>query len=368
MGADIVVEGRTAIVRGPTQLTGATVMATDLRASACLVLAGLIARGTTEILRIYHLDRGYDRLDRKLRALGADVRRAKGAHDDARREDHREASTKAKKRTPREVDVERAAADHRAAARAHPRRGAGAVQARGHRSRRRREGARGAQADHSDPRARRARADRARHRRARVRRARRRRSRHRRARRAGGAGPRSLRAAGSRHRALPPGRGRARGSAGRRDGEGAPALRDEVPGDDPPPPAGARHRRRDHQALRLDRDRAAGRAGRSGRRSGVVGRDAAAAPPARGGDDPGGQRPRVRGARRRQAAQRPHRRSRRPAARGRSRLRSAPQARWRLCFSGSRTLALRARAAIAAAVRTTISNERLATTLSHQPP
>ncbi len=79
MGADIVVEGRTAIVRGPTRLTGATVMATDLRASACLVLAGLIARGTTEILRIYHLDRGYDRLDRKLRALGADVRRAKGA-------------------------------------------------------------------------------------------------------------------------------------------------------------------------------------------------------------------------------------------------------------------------------------------------
>jgi UDP-N-acetylglucosamine 1-carboxyvinyltransferase len=79
MGADIVVEGRTAIVRGPTRLAGATVMATDLRASACLVLAGLIARGTTEILRIYHLDRGYDRLDKKLRALGADVRRAKGA-------------------------------------------------------------------------------------------------------------------------------------------------------------------------------------------------------------------------------------------------------------------------------------------------
>jgi UDP-N-acetylglucosamine 1-carboxyvinyltransferase len=78
MGADIVVEGRTAIVRGPAKLTGATVMATDLRASACLVLAGLIAEGKTEILRIYHLDRGYDRLDRKLRALGADVRRAQG--------------------------------------------------------------------------------------------------------------------------------------------------------------------------------------------------------------------------------------------------------------------------------------------------
>ncbi len=78
MGADIVVDGRTAIVRGPTRLAGATVMATDLRASACLVLAGLIATGKTEILRIYHLDRGYDRLDKKLRALGADVRRARG--------------------------------------------------------------------------------------------------------------------------------------------------------------------------------------------------------------------------------------------------------------------------------------------------
>jgi UDP-N-acetylglucosamine 1-carboxyvinyltransferase len=79
MGADIVVEGRTAIVRGGTKLTGATVMATDLRASASLVLAGLIAEGTTEILRIYHLDRGYDRLDKKLRTLGADIRRAKGS-------------------------------------------------------------------------------------------------------------------------------------------------------------------------------------------------------------------------------------------------------------------------------------------------
>ena len=79
MGADIVVEGRTAVVRGPTKLAGTTVMATDLRASASLVLAGLIAEGKTDILRIYHLDRGYDRLDRKLRALGADVRRAKGS-------------------------------------------------------------------------------------------------------------------------------------------------------------------------------------------------------------------------------------------------------------------------------------------------
>ncbi len=78
MGADIMIEGRTAIVRGARKLRGAKVMATDLRASACLVLAGLVAEGTTEVLRVYHLDRGYERLDKKLRALGADVRRAKG--------------------------------------------------------------------------------------------------------------------------------------------------------------------------------------------------------------------------------------------------------------------------------------------------
>lgn len=78
MGADIVVEGRTAIVRGPTRLKGAKVMATDLRASACLVLAGLVAEGTTEVLRVYHLDRGYERLERKLRGLGADIRRTRG--------------------------------------------------------------------------------------------------------------------------------------------------------------------------------------------------------------------------------------------------------------------------------------------------
>ena len=78
MGADIVVQGHTAVVRGPTRLKGAKVMATDLRASACLVLAGLVAQGTTEVLRVYHLDRGYQRLERKLRALGADIRRVKG--------------------------------------------------------------------------------------------------------------------------------------------------------------------------------------------------------------------------------------------------------------------------------------------------
>jgi UDP-N-acetylglucosamine 1-carboxyvinyltransferase len=78
MGADIVIQGHTAIVRGPTRLKGAKVMATDLRASACLVLAGLIAEGTTEVLRVYHLDRGYERLESKLRLLGADIRRVKG--------------------------------------------------------------------------------------------------------------------------------------------------------------------------------------------------------------------------------------------------------------------------------------------------
>jgi UDP-N-acetylglucosamine 1-carboxyvinyltransferase len=78
MGADVVIDGHIAVVRGPVKLKGAKVMATDLRASACLVLAGLIAEGTTEVLRVYHLDRGYDHLERKLRALGADIRRMKG--------------------------------------------------------------------------------------------------------------------------------------------------------------------------------------------------------------------------------------------------------------------------------------------------
>src|SRR5262252_6480890 len=78
MGADIQVSGRAAVVRGGSRLTGASVMATDLRASASLVLAGLVADGKTEVRRVYHLDRGYERLDRKLRALGADIRRGKG--------------------------------------------------------------------------------------------------------------------------------------------------------------------------------------------------------------------------------------------------------------------------------------------------
>jgi UDP-N-acetylglucosamine 1-carboxyvinyltransferase len=77
MGANIRVEGRNAVVRGLASLNGAPVMATDLRASASLVLAGLAAEGTTELSRIYHLDRGYERLDGKLAKLGAKITRIK---------------------------------------------------------------------------------------------------------------------------------------------------------------------------------------------------------------------------------------------------------------------------------------------------
>jgi UDP-N-acetylglucosamine 1-carboxyvinyltransferase len=75
LGADIEVEGNAAIVKGVMRLTGANVMATDLRASACLVIAGLVADGETTIDRIYHLDRGYERIEDKLSALGARIRR-----------------------------------------------------------------------------------------------------------------------------------------------------------------------------------------------------------------------------------------------------------------------------------------------------
>ncbi|ANQ83953.1 UDP-N-acetylglucosamine 1-carboxyvinyltransferase [Azoarcus olearius] len=75
LGADIRIDGNTAVVRGVERLQGATVMATDLRASASLVVAGLVAEGETVIERIYHLDRGYERLEEKLAALGASVRR-----------------------------------------------------------------------------------------------------------------------------------------------------------------------------------------------------------------------------------------------------------------------------------------------------
>lgn len=78
MGADISVDGACAVVRGVPKLSGSPVMASDLRASAALVLAGLVAEGETEILRVYHLDRGYERLDAKLAGLGARVRRVSG--------------------------------------------------------------------------------------------------------------------------------------------------------------------------------------------------------------------------------------------------------------------------------------------------
>jgi UDP-N-acetylglucosamine 1-carboxyvinyltransferase len=75
MGADIVMKGPTAVVRGPAHLSGAPVMATDLRASMGLILAGLAAANHTQVSRVYHLDRGYDALDQKLRALGAEIER-----------------------------------------------------------------------------------------------------------------------------------------------------------------------------------------------------------------------------------------------------------------------------------------------------
>ena len=78
MGADVDIHGRSAIVRGVEGLTGASVMATDLRASMSLVLAGLAAEGETEVLRVYHLDRGYERLEEKLSAVGATIERRGG--------------------------------------------------------------------------------------------------------------------------------------------------------------------------------------------------------------------------------------------------------------------------------------------------
>jgi UDP-N-acetylglucosamine 1-carboxyvinyltransferase len=77
MGADIRVEGHRAMVTGKEQLTGAPVMASDLRASAGLILAGLAAEGITEVSRVYHLDRGYERLEEKLQGIGATIERKK---------------------------------------------------------------------------------------------------------------------------------------------------------------------------------------------------------------------------------------------------------------------------------------------------
>jgi UDP-N-acetylglucosamine 1-carboxyvinyltransferase len=75
LGADIRIEGNTAIITGVPQLTAAPVMATDLRASASLVLSGLVAKGVTEVDRIYHVDRGYERIEEKLEQLGARIKR-----------------------------------------------------------------------------------------------------------------------------------------------------------------------------------------------------------------------------------------------------------------------------------------------------
>jgi UDP-N-acetylglucosamine 1-carboxyvinyltransferase len=77
MGADIRLEGNRAIIKGTDRLSGAPVMATDLRASVSLVLAGLVAEGTTEVTRIYHLDRGYEHIEKKMSALGADIQRVR---------------------------------------------------------------------------------------------------------------------------------------------------------------------------------------------------------------------------------------------------------------------------------------------------
>ena len=78
LGAHIEVDGHTAVVTGVNALSGANVMATDLRASASLVIAGLVAQGDTVVDRIYHLDRGYERMEHKLRAIGADIQRIRG--------------------------------------------------------------------------------------------------------------------------------------------------------------------------------------------------------------------------------------------------------------------------------------------------
>ena len=77
MGAHVELEGNTAISKGVDRLTGAEVMCTDLRASASLVIAGLVAQGETVVERIYHIDRGYESIEHKLRQLGADITRVR---------------------------------------------------------------------------------------------------------------------------------------------------------------------------------------------------------------------------------------------------------------------------------------------------
>jgi UDP-N-acetylglucosamine 1-carboxyvinyltransferase len=81
LGANIQIDGKVSVVQGVSQLSGATVMATDLRASASLVIAGLVAEGETIVDRIYHLDRGYDRMEAKLRKVGAQIERSKSSQE-----------------------------------------------------------------------------------------------------------------------------------------------------------------------------------------------------------------------------------------------------------------------------------------------
>ena len=78
LGADVVLKDNAAIVKGVSKLKGAPVMSTDIRASASLIIAGLMAEGRTDIHRIYHIDRGYENIERKLRGIGADITREKG--------------------------------------------------------------------------------------------------------------------------------------------------------------------------------------------------------------------------------------------------------------------------------------------------
>jgi UDP-N-acetylglucosamine 1-carboxyvinyltransferase len=78
LGANIELNDNVAVVKGVKRLKGAKVMSTDLRASASLILAGLVAEGTTEVLRVYHIDRGYEKIEQKLWGLGADIKRVAG--------------------------------------------------------------------------------------------------------------------------------------------------------------------------------------------------------------------------------------------------------------------------------------------------
>ena len=80
LGADISIRGNTAVIKGQEKLQGAPMMATDLRASASLIIGGLVAQGESVVSRIYHLDRGYERMEEKLRSLGADIERVFGDH------------------------------------------------------------------------------------------------------------------------------------------------------------------------------------------------------------------------------------------------------------------------------------------------